>query len=495
MPPCRGHGTCIDEGTYDPTLSTATTEVWSTPSAVCHCDSGYVGTDCAIERYPKKSYLRFVHPLQGNTVEPMACAPCVPVSEPGTMEGISLMEDQLNMTNREFFTQASAYRRMYDYDDMILDAPGAADRMGCPTCGQKGVQVLFEVRSPSEDCEVVAYVDGEPHAPFSENDMGIVPGNSSHRLLAVNLRAGSSESPLPHSVQLFLTWGEDQVPIGNSFVQFYVGYDAETCPDDCSNHGVCHHGYCVCFDGWVGASCNHAGGQPPFNFEPMQTYSNRINMQLEQAMAEEAADSAFVADRSDSRLRVTDRWMKATELNARERLDGAAAHNRQEMQAFLAAQSAAAAGSAEQQALASTDWRTAFQDLDRSAQQLLDIATAKTKVLEYSFAEVERRLQEEAAAKTLKAARLRSLWRTAKEKSIFNLQRLQTMNGPRVPIDQLETQECTIDRLHQIECQNTDAAEGFEQSPGYFSHVFLDPHDQIVTEEQEVANLYEDIPR
>jgi hypothetical protein len=108
---------------------------------------------------------------------------------------------------------------------------------------------------------------------------------------------------------------------------------------------------------------------------------------------------------------------------------------------------------------------------------------------------VERRLAEEAAAKALKAARLRSLWRTAKEKSIFNLQRLQTMNGPRVPIDQLERQECTIDRLHQIECQDTDASESFEQAPGYFSHVYLDPHDNIVTEEQEVENLYSDIPR
>jgi hypothetical protein len=500
MPPCSGHGTCIDEGTYDATLSSATEEVWTTPSALCHCDAGYVGFDCSIERYPTQNYLRFVEPVQGETVDPLACAPCVPVTEPGTKEDstgniFAVMEDQLNMTNREFFTEASPYRRMYDYDQLVLDAPGAPDRMGCPSCGQKGVQVMFEVRAPSEDCEIVAYVDGEPHAALAEGDAGIVPGNSTHRLLIVNLRAGSSDQPLPHSVQLFLTWGEDQVPIGNAFVQFYVGYDAETCPNDCSGHGVCHHGYCVCFDGWVGTSCAHAGGQPPADFEPMSTYASRINMQLEQAMASEAAGSAFVAEKSDSRLRVADKWMRATEVEARERLDEAAAHNRKEMQAFLAAQAAAAAGSEDQQALASTDWRSAFEDLDRSAQQLLDIATAKSKVLEHSFAEVERRLAEEAAAKALKAARLRSLWRTAKEKSIFNLQRLQTMNGPRVPIDQLERQECTIDRLHQIECQDTDASESFEQAPGYFSHVYLDPHDNIVTEEQEVENLYSDIPR
>ena len=78
---------------------------------------------------------------------------------------------------------------------------------------------------------------------------------------------------------------------------------------------------------------------------------------------------------------------------------------------------------------------------------------------------------------------------------MFNLHRLQTMNGPRVPIEQLERQECTIDRLHQIECYDVDASEDFEQEPGYYSHVYLDPHDNIVTEEQEVENLYSDIPR
>ena len=492
---CSGHGTCIDEGEFDSARSTADQEVWTTPSAVCFCDAGFVGRDCSIERYPTEPYLRFVQPLQGTTVDPMACAPCVQVSQEGTEvapngEPFELLEDQLNMTNRDFFTELSPYRRLYDYDTLALDAPGSALRKGCPPCGQKGVQVLFEVQSPSAECGLFAYVDGEPHAALAEGDLGLVEGNSTHRLVAVNLRSGTAERPLPHSVQLFLTFGADQVPIGNAFVQFYVGYDADSCPNACSSHGICHHGYCVCFDGWVGEACDHAGGQAPTGFEPMGTYSNRIGMQLEQEMAGEASSSAFASDKSNSRLRQADKWMKDTEISARARLDQAAAHNRKEMQAFLAAQAAAAAGAEGQQALATTDWKTAFEDLDRSAQVLLDIATAKAKVLEFSFAEVERRLEEEQAAKALKAARLRSLWRTAKEKSIFNLKRLQTMNGPRVPIDQLEKQECTVDRLHNIECDHIDASADFEQSSGYFSHVYLDPHDQIVTEEQEVQGLY-----
>ena len=124
-----------------------------------------------------------------------------------------------------------------------------------------------------------------------------------------------------------------------------------------------------------------------------------VGMQLEQEMAGEASSSAFASDKSNSRLRQADKWMKDTEISARARLDQAAAHNRKEMQAFLAAQAAAAAGAEGQQALATTDWKPAFEALDRSAQVLLDSATAKAKGLEFSFAEVERRLEEEQAAK------------------------------------------------------------------------------------------------
>jgi hypothetical protein len=149
------------------------------------------------------------------------------------------------------------------------------------------------------------------------------------------------------------------------------------------------------------------------------------------------------------------------------------------MQKFLSAQSSVKAAQASQDDIAVTDWSAAFAQMDRAAQELLDLASVRTKVLEVAYDEVERRLAQDSSAKELKVAQLHSVWNTAKKKSAFNLHRLKTMNGPRVPIGELEKERCTSDRLHNIECAGVDASADFQQGSGYVSSVYRDPYDQV----------------
>eukprot|EP01048_Picozoa_sp_COSAG05_P021613 COSAG05_NODE_4036_length_1706_cov_1.614810_1_plen_172_part_00 len=166
-----------------------------------------------------------------------------------------------------------------------------------------------------------------------------------------------------------------------------------------------------------------------------------------------------------------------------------------QMQIFLAAQKEVKEAQAAQVDIATTDWSAAFAAMDTAAQQLLNLASARTQILQTAYEEVERRLTEDAAAKELKAAQLHSVWMTTKEKSAFNLRRLKTMNGPRVPIGQLEVQQCTSDRLHNVQCEFQGASADFQEGSGYVSNVYRDPYDAIVVEEQSVEGLYHDVPR
>jgi hypothetical protein len=221
--PCSGHGTCIDEGIFDEDHSTSGNEVWSTAAAVCHCDGGWVGVDCSIERYPAKPYVRIVTPMHMQNMAPSSCAPCVNTGgwwENGEQQnGTTLMRDLVNMTNQQFYETHSPYRMMYQYDDLTIDSPGSVGRLGCPPCGRKGVQIMYEVRAPTTDCAVVAYVDGQPHAATAEGDKGLKIGNTTHRLTVVNLESGPADSLLPHTIQLFLTFGKSQTPIASAFAK------------------------------------------------------------------------------------------------------------------------------------------------------------------------------------------------------------------------------------------------------------------------------------
>ena len=153
---------------------------------------------------------------------------------------------------------------------------------------------------------------------------------------------------------------------------------------------------------------------------------------------------------------------------------------------FLGAQAQSRAAQAAEVDVATTDWSAAFMEMDTAAQELLNLAAARTEALHVAYEDVERRLTEDAAAKELKAAQLHSVWMTAKQKSSFNLRRLKSMNGPRVPIEQLEVEHCTADRLHNVECSHLDASAEFQEGSGYVANVYRDPHDAIVVEEQSV---------
>jgi hypothetical protein len=52
-----------------------------------------------------------------------------------------------------------------------------------------------------------------------------------------------------------------------------------------------------------------------------------------------------------------------------------------------------------------------------------------------------------------------SEWRMVKERALFNMLKVQSANGPRIPIDKLQKQVCTKDNKFRTECHYEDLAE------------------------------------
>jgi hypothetical protein len=347
------------------------------------------------------------------------------------------------------------------------------------------VQVVYEVRTPqaSADVDVLAYVDGLPYTPITAfgHQHKPLPGNTTFRFVAVNLpTSGSEAKPLLHSVQLLLTFGPDQIPISDTYVEFVVAPGGSSCPHDCSNAGVCHRGYCVCFDGFLGAACELSGertAQGKDEEDPFTAYSGHIAGLLEQENAAQAAGSNYLSDASFRLVKETNTLLQQRDHETVHRLTAAAAANKRELQVFMAAW-------AEQEAEQDQDEEEDFLGLSHTAvdlqqyqQDIADLQEIQVKSIEVQADNFEERKRDHLQSIALKKAQRRAQWDTAKARNSFGLSQVETRNGPRVQIDQLSA--------------------AFSSTSGLVSSAVLDPSGNggILVENSEIELLYSDIPR
>ena len=444
---CNGHGSCVDEGEYDNIYSNGT---WTTAAPICYCNPGWLGEACSIEQFPKQSYIRILSPQPGETMDADECAPCVPIEygiEYANEFNPSTTAEELldpNRTNSDWFKNGP-YREMYQFEALGIDSLSQS-REGCPPCGPRGVQVVYEIDVPAADCRVQAYVDGVAHAATASNQNYFSEGNVTQRFVVHDLDAGDQDAPLEHSLHLFVTYGASEEPIGSTYVNFFVAEDPNICPKGCSNHGICHHSYCVCYDGWLGEACDTVGVEPQHDFHPYAAFSAHLQNEMDTSMDAKRADLDFTASHSSRRLQHTDGVISEGVLDGRARIDQAAAHNREQVttvfflqngdcfsiralaflchnpscansphccrlqiKEFLSKMAAAAAGQNTDD-VATTDWTAAIIELDTTLAELAALNEEGAQQIETDYLETQMKLVQAKHQMDWASAQKRAKW-------------------------------------------------------------------------------------
>jgi hypothetical protein len=135
------------------------------------------------------------------------------------------------------------------------------------------ISIPFSVKQLPSRSKVVTYVDSNPYPSQGANAINYVNHcPSSDKTCVAKGSAGPKFDddtvkiydlkPLgtgkKHTLVLMLLTDSGE-PLGTQVVQFQVGYSGgcSVAPDGsvCGGNGACYLGYCVCYDGWYGNSC------------------------------------------------------------------------------------------------------------------------------------------------------------------------------------------------------------------------------------------------
>jgi len=111
-------------------------------------------------------------------------------------------------------------------------------------------------------CVILAYIDGRPHPKTAQNALP-VPFNKSQANFELPFKVTSVGDGQLHTFHGYLTHEVKSGPDAGTtttlgvVVRTFFVKAATVCTydGDCSLRGVCHRGYCVCYDGYVGLKC------------------------------------------------------------------------------------------------------------------------------------------------------------------------------------------------------------------------------------------------
>jgi hypothetical protein len=445
---CNGHGSCVDEG--EDTNPLPDVQDWSTPAPICYCDSGWLGNDCAMERFPQLSYLRIVRPRSGEIADPSACAPC-------------------NHTAVSLAGQS------------------------CPECGRRGVQIEYEVRVPGRGCSVLAYVDGEPAAAHDLRKLE-TGSNVTRRLVVSDLPEGTDgpDKRITHNIQLLLITGKGQTSIGSASSLFYVGSDTGACPLDCSRHGVCHHGYCICFDGYTGTGCEFAGEPPQATAAaPFSAYAEHTRKRLEAEGAAREGEGELRQHMSEMLLEINNEELSAEVAMESAKLNKAAVRNRLEMQSFVRAMNAQKEAAARAQDSITTAIETTRAINLAYVDDIKKLINMQVKAVQHDTGNFHQRQAERKHKKALRAAQMGAQWSNQQEWTQFRQRRIALRNGPTVPLSELPTERCHTDRYGQRSCTPVE----YQEQAAEQQRVVLDDTGKIAVERDNVTTMLRDVPR
>merc|ERR1711871_885603 len=122
--------------------------------------------------------------------------------------------------------------------------------------GSEALPIPYEVYSAPPHSIVRIYVDGKAYPNNASNTVALGDGTSvSGEDTYFSVSVYNQEPLVDHKVTFNLI-SDSGVLLGTDTANFNVGRIGTGCSNDCSQNGVCHNDYCVCFDGFAGEDCD-----------------------------------------------------------------------------------------------------------------------------------------------------------------------------------------------------------------------------------------------
>merc|ERR1711871_564561 len=281
-----------------------------------------------------------------------------------------------------------------------------------------------------------------------------------------------------HVLQLYLT-SADGTLLDATELQFQTKRSGGCSPDGngaCSGNGLCHDGYCICYDGFIGTACDvtdttqgtdPATGAQSYTsagpgFEPNAAFQTYRTMETTNKKAKTSVANTMRLAAAEAERAQLDTAQTAKTLQTHTLIESTV--------------DAVTAQVLSSKISLDTKVEALQRKLDANAaaiqQDLLSSERAKTANLEHHLetqralfdhqTSVQNRLDAaRAATATLKASRQAEVNQALADNQ-FVLNQLLLSNGPTVKISDLTTESCTTNQFNEVECVQVDNSAAFQ---------------------------------
>jgi len=365
-----------------------------------------------------------------------------------------------------------------------------------------------------EDSFVLMYLDGLPYPSKASNVMFLYSDSecaaNDHTIegcdtCGTDIKVyGLTSVDVDHTLEVILL-SEDSQALDTSMDTFQIDNANDFCKNDCNSNGVCHEGYCVCFDGYGGEACEYQDADEDGYIDgtntlvvdtPGQGYVSYIALQNEQtqSLAQYENDVAlakneYIIARSNEELELAAASVKET-INAerialRETMDELAENLEADINTLYLKR--------EELEIAVQQMREESNRLQtKNEEEYIDF----TRTMDEYMTDMQNRLDADLKEHAQVMAEKADNWAAVKQELEFELNQLKTANGPLVDIEDLQETECSQDEFFQVSCEQVDASDKFEEQEGYVTYGSGEWVDgEYVIDGADVAGTYSHIPR
>jgi len=349
--------------------------------------------------------------------------------------------------------------------------------------GDQPVTVPFALLAVPPMSKVHMYVDGLPYPAKGANIKHYThtQGNSDFGDESLTIYGPKATAAgVLHTVELLLL-SENNIPLATDMRDYTVDFHGGCQQGQdgiCNGKGICHHGYCVCFDGFGGKACECEEGGTckdgsafeeymTANFKPGEGYVQYNENLMSMAKQEDAYVTSLKTTTNTQMLQISDDRIKTAHDAVVFNLNKHIGDNAAKMDALKTAQADASDKLFRKRDRITTTLQQMREESRRLTTSNQEAYLETVRQLHEGQREMQNSLDTKRREHFVQMAKRHDEWVEIKEKNDFKLNQLRTANGPLVDIDNLVERECTQDDQFRTSCKDVSASDRFETVAGY----------------------------